>query len=995
MNRTKLSLAFLFTIVLSLNIFAQDIDAGFLSDLKQALSADSPVNITIQPDGKIIHFGVHSRSAENNLGRTFIVRTNLDGSQDTTFNYTSSESSVSSVVVRQDGKLLVGLDSGFNSTPLIILLNADGSRDLSFNTSFSNCGSIHCGTHVYAVQSDGSFYATRILVGNGIGLFYLNRFFSNGSLDSSFQSLVFDTRLGRNFIGKLEILSDGKLMICGLNSTNGVLFRLNMDGTKDVSFESPTVLYSNNLSSFPFISTFIIKNDEKLIVSGRFNSINGVSFDSFSRLNSNGSVDLQFVTDFTATEPSGIVSQKLLNGKYIMWFSRLGFPGINNYVRFNTNDTVDTTFTSTLGGGFLLDGQNRVTTSRFRLNDNGTLDTSYVIPAIKVDGNVTAIARQADNKIIVAGNFDFANSTSRSKITRLNTDGIIDQTFDSGTGFDVAPNRVEVQADGKILVAGDFTSYRGAPASFLVRLNPSGTLDTTFTTSLENSVYSIVPLANGKALIGGIFSSFNGVSRPGLARLNSDGSLDSAFNASISNASIQTVFLQADGKIMVGGFFTGIGGFSRSNLARINSDGTLDNSFNAGTISEVLNVIQSNGKYVVNLSDKVRRLNNGGIADGSFQSITVNGAIKSMHVQSDGAVIIGGSSFTVNGVLRRGIARLKNDGTFSNSFLVDSTNSTVNSLLGLPDGKVYVGGDFTRIGNTPRIGLARLNVIQDITLQAFNRFDFDGDGKADIAVYRPSNNNWYRLNSSNGSFSQINFGIGVDRIAPADFDADGKADLSVFRPTTGTWWKRDLPSGNFLPTQWGTNGDLAVPSDFDGDGKADNIIFRPSTGVWYRLRSSNGSYDALQFGISSDVPVIVDFDGDGKSDIAVFRPSEGNWYWLDSSTGQFHGVHFGQNGDLAVPADYDGDGKTELAVFRQSTGDWFFIDSSSGLFRHYNFGLSADKPVAADYDGDGKADIAVYRPSTGTWYLQRSQLGFTSAQFGIAEDIPVPFAYIR
>jgi uncharacterized delta-60 repeat protein len=992
MNRTKISLAFLFTIFLTLNIFAQDIDTSFVSKLEQTLPAGSTVNITIQPDGKIVYFGVYSLTTNSTVGRSFIVRANLDGSPDTSFNYTPIEFNISSIVVRQDGKLLVGLDSGFNSTPLIILLNADGSRDTSFNTNFASCGSIQCGTRVYAAQSDGSFYATRILVGSGIGQFYLHRFFSNGSLDSSFQSLVFDTRLGRDFIGKLEILPDGKLLICGLNSTNGVLFRLNLDGTKDLSFESPTVLYTVTSPFVSFISTFIIKNDGKIIVSGRFNSINGVNHKGFSRLNNNGSVDLAFVTDFSVLDPIGNDSQKLSDGRYIIWFTSVGFPGINNFVRFNANDTVDNTFSTQFGGVFLRDSQNRVTTPGFRLNIDGTLDTTYVPLTIKVNGNVSAIARQTDNKIIVCGNFDFASSTSRSKITRLNIDGTIDQSFDSGTGFDVAPNRIEVQTDGKILVAGDFNNYRGTPSSFLIRLNSTGTIDTTFSTSLTNSVYSIVPLSNGKILIGGIFSAFNGVSRPGVARLNSDGSLDSSFNASMNNAFIQSVLLQPDGKIMVGGLFTGIGGFPRSNLARINSDGTLDSSFNAGTISDVIHLSLSNGKYVVNLSDSVKRLTSEGSIDGSFLSPSVFG-VKSMYVQSDGAVILGGSSFTVNGILRRGLIRLKNDGTFSPSFLADSANGNVNKLLGLPDGKVYVGGDFTRIGNTPRIGLARLNVIQDTTLRTFRIFDFDGDGKTDISVFRPSVGEWYYQRSSNSVVNGATFGNSTDKPVPADYTGDGKTDIAIYRPSSGQWFVLRSEDFSLYAFPFGISTDIPTPGDFDGDGKADAAVFRPLTGIWYVAKSSGG-VTIQPFGTNGDRPVVADYDGDGKSDIAIFRPSVGEWYALKSAGG-ITGAAFGSASDKTVQGDYTGDGKADFAFYRPSTGNWFVLRSEDFSFYASPFGAATDTPTSGDYDGDGKFDQAVFRPSTGIWYINKSNgSGVTIQPFGASTDTPAPSYYL-
>src|SRR5690606_23290606 len=95
-----------------------------------------------------------------------------------------------------------------------------------------------------------------------------------------------------------------------------------------------------------------------------------------------------------------------------------------------------------------------------------------------------------------------------------------------------------------------------------------------------------------------------------------------------------------------------------------------------------------------------------------------------------------------------------------------------------------------------------------------------------------------------------------------------------------------------------------------------------------------------------------------------------------------------------APADFDGDGKTDMAVFRPSTGVWYVLNSSDYSFYIAKFGLSEDKPVPADYDGDGKADVAVFRPSTGTWYLLKSTEGFAAIQWGTAEDVPLPYAFI-
>jgi hypothetical protein len=273
-------------------------------------------------------------------------------------------------------------------------------------------------------------------------------------------------------------------------------------------------------------------------------------------------------------------------------------------------------------------------------------------------------------------------------------------------------------------------------------------------------------------------------------------------------------------------------------------------------------------------------------------------------------------------------------------------------------------------------------------------FDYDGDGKADISVFRPSEGNWYIQNSGDGSVTGLHFGQANDLTAPGDFDGDGRADISVYRPSEGNWYLLNSGDGSFFGTHFGVSGDKPAVGDFDGDGKADISVFRPSEGNWYRLNSSDGSFFGTHFGATEDKPAVGDFDGDGKADISLFRPSEGNWYRLNSNNGSFFGTHFGTAEDKPAPADYDGDGKTDISVYRPSAGDWFRLNSNDGSFFGMHFGASEDKPVAADFDGDGKADIAVFRPSEGNWYILNSTAGFFAQHFGATEDTPTPNSFV-
>ncbi len=144
--------------------------------------------------------------------------------------------------------------------------------------------------------------------------------------------------------------------------------------------------------------------------------------------------------------------------------------------------------------------------------------------------------------------------------------------------------------------------------------------------------------------------------------------------------------------------------------------------------------------------------------------------------------------------------------------------------------------------------------------------------------------------------------VAVNRASTADYDGDGRTDFSVFRPSDGTWYVMQSGSNTFRAQQFGTNEDKIVPGDYDGDGRTDFAVFRqtPQNGTWYILRSSDNVFQTVQWGLNTDKPVPGDYDGDGKTDIAVYRG--GTWYVLQSSNGQFTSQQFGAPDDIPVAA---------------------------------------------------------------------------------------------
>lgn len=339
----------------------------------------------------------------------------------------------------------------------------------------------------------------------------------------------------------LAVQRDGKILAGGpYLFMNGVartsLARLNSDGSLDTTFSPAT-------GGSYWVETLALQSDGKILVGGSFTYMGGQTRNRIARLTTNGAID-------TAFAPTG---------------------GANNTVVRIANVATNKIL---LVGAFTT--ANGVARNRIaRLNLDGSLDTTFD-PGAGANNTVYCVAEQSDGRLVISGAFSTVNSTARNRLARLNANGSLDTSFNVGSGMTARANVIITLPGDKLLLGGLFTTNNGVAINRVMRLNADGTIDPTFSVGVgpDNGVQSMEVQPDGKILVGGDFTHWNGLSIGNLVRLNPNGTLDTTFALSTGgNGSVLAVTTLPDGRVAAGGAFTVFNGSTRSRLAILPPDG--------------------------------------------------------------------------------------------------------------------------------------------------------------------------------------------------------------------------------------------------------------------------------------------------------------------------------------------------------------------------------------------------------------------------------------
>jgi uncharacterized delta-60 repeat protein len=543
-----------------------------------------------------------------------------------------------------------------------------------------------------------------------------------GDVDLSFSPGISDSTDG--FIHSIAVQGDGKILIGGsFGVVRGVvrskLARLEADGMLDLSFET-SVVPGRGGDKVPGVFCILQQPDERILIGGSISGVNGVPRNGVARLNADGSLD------FTFNPGQGVQG---LGNDDIFWF----INGEVSSIALQPDGKV------LIGGGFSsVAGVTR--NSVARLNADGTLDATFA-PAQGSYRYIATMGLQPDGKVLIGG---FTRSSIAEDawpfLARLNADGSDDSSFSvvSFNSGDGPIRHLALQADGKIVAGGQFYRVNGVIVRGLARFHADGTLDDSFYYMAEIPVRVMVLQPDGKIIAsnGQPFESDRV-----LIRLNDDGSVDPGFPEIA--AGLWAIALQTDGMILISGWFDMINGVSRKNLARLTLSGEVDPEFNAPRSSHALDgparsiLVQADGKMVVGGINYLLRLREDGMLDPTFDPALVPGESPVVQ-QADGKLIIANTRLSPNAGVLRPVSRLHPNGTLDESFhqpemqMSSGWNMLLRSLAIQSDGRVLIGGFFSVVDGVPRIGIARL----DADGRLDSSFSFNGSGGGHYFIYQ-------------------------------------------------------------------------------------------------------------------------------------------------------------------------------------------------------------------------------------------------------------------
>jgi len=408
----------------------------------------------------------------------------------------------------------------------------------------------------------------------------------------------------------------------------------------------------------------------------------------------------------------------------------------------------------TLSTGVAVDSLNRIImTGRFyaidghetrgiaRFNANGSLDTNFTAriedPSSLFSTIISSLAIQTDDKILVGGQFTQVNGQAKSFLTRLNTDGSLDSSFNPNLNSNVTS--IAIQSDNKILIGGNFTTVNGQVRERLARLNSDGTLDTSYNPSASSTVSTIELQTNGDALIGGSFTTVNSTGRNYIARLNSSGTLDSSFNPN-PNRAVLDIEIQATATpssnngndcpngcgIIIAGAFDQVGTTARNRLARVDSTtGEVDPNYNPAPSSNVraIKIMPSDNLGVVGdftsidggtAKRRIAVLDNTGTLVDDFDA-QPSGSVSALALQSGGELIASGTQIinnTSDADRRKLIIRFDTDGNIEDQPSVSSALYVATNFVDAaqrPNGKIIVAGRINNVNGVDVEGLVQFN----------------------------------------------------------------------------------------------------------------------------------------------------------------------------------------------------------------------------------------------------------------------------------------------